>query len=269
MQPGSFAPPPPVLPSDDYGPSKWWFLVAGLVAVGGIALAILIFVVGLMNFFDRIEGFQRVDVPGTAQVVLGTGGYSVYHEYTGASSDIGIGFVGMPAVTITSPSGDAVDLRPYTTNVTYSGSGYEGEGILTFDADEAGTYVVEASGEPGSEVAIGRGIGAGMVGTVVGAFVAGGVGILAGLIVAIVVGVRRSQNRRSRMGPFGPPGPPGGGWGPQYPSYAPPGQYGPPGRYGPGYGVPGGYGPPPGGYPPDGPPPGAGYPPAGPPPGPR
>src|ERR671912_341140 len=137
MQPGSFAPPPPVLPSDDYGPSKWWFLVAGLVTVGGIALAILIFVVGLMNFFDRIEGFQRVDVPGTAQVVLGTGGYSVYHEYTGASSDIGIGFVGMPAVTITSPSGDAVDLRPYTTNVTYSGSGYEGEGILTFDADEA------------------------------------------------------------------------------------------------------------------------------------
>jgi hypothetical protein len=260
MQPGSFAPPPPVIPSEEYGPSKWWFLVAGLVAVGGIAMAIVIFVVGMMSFLDRVEGFERVAVPGTTEVELGTGGYSVYHEYDGASNT-GTRFVGVPAVTITSPTGQDVTLRPYRGNVTYSGSGHEGEGILTFDADQAGTYVVEVTGEPGSEVAIGRGIGRGLVGTIVGAFAAAGIGIVAGGVIAIVVGVRRSQNRRSRMGPFGPAGPPGAGWGPQYPG-PPPGQYAPPGQYPGPYGAPGGYGPAPGGgYPPAGPPPGGGYPP--------
>jgi hypothetical protein len=258
MQPGTYAPPPPpVVPSEQVTPSKWWFLTAGLIAVAGIVLAVIWFVVGLMRFFDTIEDFQRVDVPGTSEIDIDDpGGYSVYHEYSGASGDDGFGrFVSDPSITITDPSGNDVPLDPYSSSVTYSGSGHEGVAVSTFDADEAGTYTVETQGDSGSEVAIGPGIGSGLVATIVGGFAIGGAGVLAGGIMAIVVGVRRSQNRRSLMGPVPPPGPPGG-WG-AYPSYGPPPGYGgyPPAPSGPGYG---GYGGPGGGQP-QGPPSGPGF----------
>src|SRR5829696_5445389 len=80
-------PPPPVVAGGDVRPAKRWFAVAALVAVGGVVLAIVIGVVGYGNFTDRIEGFQRVDVPGQGEVTLGTSGYTVYHEYPGATDD--------------------------------------------------------------------------------------------------------------------------------------------------------------------------------------
>lgn len=270
MQPGTYAPPPPpAVPSEQVRPSKWWFVAAGLIAVVGIVLAVVWFVVGMMRFFDTIDEFQRVEVPGTSDVVLDDpGGYSVYHEYRGASGDDGFGrFAPEPSVTITDPSGDEVPLEPYTSEVSYDGSGHEGVALSTFDAEEAGTYTVEAEGDAGTEVAIGPGIGSGLVATIVGGFVIGGAGVLVGGIMAIVVGVRRSQNRRSLMGPTPPPGPPGG-WGGAYPGYGPQPGYGgyPPAPATPGYGSYGGspqatpsgpgYGPPQGpGY---GPPPNPG-----------
>ena len=64
-------------------PSLWWFGFAALVAMVGIVVAIVLVVVGARSFLDRIDDFDRVAVPGNRQVELGTGGYSVYHEYPG------------------------------------------------------------------------------------------------------------------------------------------------------------------------------------------
>jgi hypothetical protein len=265
MQPGSFAGPPPApAPPDRVGPSLWWFALAGAIPLAGIIVAIAIVVVGINAYTDRVDGFERLPVPGTSEVTFdATGGYSVYHEHE--SLDSIYSRVEDPTVTITDPAGNDVDLDDYDTTVTYNEGDQDGEGLWTFEVDEPGTYVVTTDGDPESTVAIGRGIGSGIVATVVGSITVGSLSVIAGIAIAIIVGVRRSQNRNRLRGPLPPPGPPG--WG----SYGPP-----PGPYGapaPGPAYPGGYAYPPGGYgyppgqPVAGPPPshpGAGYPPASP-----
>lgn len=211
MQPGPFAPPPPpVVGERMVRPSKWWFVVAGLVAIAGIVAAVAILVVGVGGYIDDIEDFDRALLPATLDVeITETGGYSIYHEYDGAYDGR---LSSAPEVAVTDPSGAAVALGHYDTTVTYSAGGHEGRGIYTFDADVPGTYAVNASGTPGTGIAVGRGIGAGLVTTVGGAILAGLAGVLAGGVMAIVVGVRRSRSRRTMTAP-----PVVGGWGPPPP----------------------------------------------------
>jgi hypothetical protein len=223
------------------GPAKWWFLVAGLIAVVGVIVAVVVLVVGMAAYVDRIDEFDRADLPATLDVeITDTGGYSIYHEYDGAYGDGFSRFVSDPDVSVTDPAGEAVDLDRYSSSVTYEASGHEGEGLYTFDAEVPGTYEVTASGEPGSGVAVGRGVGRGLVASIAGSLAIGFVAVVAGAVIAIVVGVKRSQNRRALR-----PAPGFGGWG------SPPGP-GAPAGYGPGpmgYGRgPAGYGAGPGGY---------------------
>jgi hypothetical protein len=260
MQPAFSPPPPPVVTEQMVRPSKWWFVAAALVAVAGIVAAIVIVVLGAVDYAERIENFDRADVPGTLEVeITRPGGYSVYHEYGGAFDDFT--YVREPTVTVTDPSGAAVGLDTYDSVVTYATSDYDGEGLFTFEAEEAGTYLVAAEGSSGSGVAVGRGLGRGLTPYVAGSVVVGLLGVVAGTVIAIVVGVKRSQSRRALRpvpafggwGPApvwgGPPGPVGSppGWGgqPSPPSpYAPPGSPGPPGSPAPGT-APAGWGGPP------------------------
>jgi hypothetical protein len=242
MHPGPFVPPPPA-PRDQVRPSLWWFGVAGGLAVAGIVGAIVVGVVGVMRLADRVDGFTRIDVPGSGAVEIDDpGGYSIYHEYLGASDE---SYRSAPGVTVTDPAGNEVVLRRYTTTVTYDFGSHEGEGIYTFEAERSGTYQVETTGDPSSSsttIAVGRGIGRGIASSIVGALVVGAVGVIAGGVLAIVTGVRRGRSRRmlnaARWGPPGPPGTwgPPGAWG--QPGYSgapgPPGAAGPPGAWGPG-----------------------------------
>jgi hypothetical protein len=236
MQPGPYAPqapqPPAGASAPPVGPTKWWFAVAGAVAVVGVIVAVVVLVAGIAGYVDRVDDFDRADLPATLDVeITDTGGYSIYHEYDGAYSDDFSRFVSDPDVSVTDPAGEDVDLDRYSSSVTYEASGHEGEGLYTFDAGVPGTYEVTASGEPGSGIAVGRGIGRGMVAAIVGSLAIGFVAVVAGAVIAIVVGVTRSRNRRALR-----PAPRFGGWGP------------PPGPVGPGGYGPTGYGPGPGGY---------------------
>ncbi len=255
MQPGLYASPAPFSPAmsdQQVRPAKSWFVVAGLIAVVGIIVAVVILVLGITSYADRVDDFDRADLPATLQVeITDTGGYSIYHEYDGADGD-DFSFSSQPDVSVTDPSGDQVALDPYVGSITYSASGHEGEGLYTFDADEPGAYEVTAEGgESGDGIAVGRGIGRGLVAAIVGSLAVGLLAVLAGAVLAIVVGVKRSSNRRALMPPpqfsgWGPPPPPGWGGPP-----GPAGGYGPPGG---GYGA-GAYGtvPPPAPPPPSGP----------------
>jgi hypothetical protein len=250
MQPGPFAPPPRV-GAGEVRPSVWWFVVAGGLALAGVVGAIVLWVTGVMRLTDRVDDFTRIDVPGSGEVSIDDpGGYSIYHEYFGAGADgyddddFGDNFEPTPGVTVTDPSGAEVRLRPYTTSVTYDFGGHEGEGVFTFDAEQAGTYEVTTTGDSisSSTIAVGPGIGRGLVSSIVGGFVVGAIGVIGGIVLAIVTGVRRGRSRRTlnalRWGgprpPWAPgmPGgwgaPPGAGWGPA------PGAPGPQG--GPGWG---------------------------------
>jgi hypothetical protein len=209
------------------GPAKSWFVVAGLIAVVGVTAAVVVFVVGITGYVDRIEDFARADLPATLEVeVTDTGGYSIYHEFDGAY-DGASRFLSDPDVSVTDPAGEAVDLDRYSGSITYEASGHEGEGLYTFDAEVPGTYEVTASGDAGSGIAVGRGLGRGLVAAIVGSLAIGFVAVAAGAVIAIVVGVQRSRNRRALR-----PAPGFGGWGPP-PGPVAAGGYGSP-DYGPG-----------------------------------
>lgn len=244
MYPGSFAPqppqPPPGTSASQVGPAKSWFVVAALVAVVGVIVAVVVLVVGVTGYMDRIDAFDRADLPATLEVeITDTGGYSIYHEYDGAYDDGFSRFVSDPVVSVSDPAGEPVLLDRYDGSITYEAGGHEGEGLFTFDAEVPGTYEVRASGQPGSGIAVGRGLGRGLVAAIVGGLAIGLVAVVTAAVIAIVVGVKRSRNRRALRPP-----PRLGGWGPP-PGPGAPGRYGPAG-YGPG---PAGYGPGPAGPP--------------------
>lgn len=248
MQPGPYAPSAPPGPPGGIDhlvrPAKSWFVVAVLIAVVGLAIAAVMFVRGIIDHTERIENFDRAGLPAELDVeITETGGYSIYHEYDGADD---YGWSPDPTVTVTDPSGHEVDLELYDGSITYSASGYEGEGLFTFRAYETGTFHVSASGEAGDGIAVGRGLGSGLVGAIAGSIAIGLLAVIGGTVMAIVVGVKRSSSRRALTPPpvyagWGAPPPPG--WGP-----GSPGGYGPgpvPGPYGAG---PGAYGAGPGAY---------------------
>lgn len=195
-------------------------MVAGLVAAAGIVGAVVAAAVGVDTFAGRIDGFDQADQPATLEVeITGAGGWSIYHEYTRA-------YDGSPrpspGVAVTAPPGSPVGLDPYEASVTYHASGHEGRGAYTFEAAETGTYAVTASGATGSGIAVGRGVGTGLLAAIRGAVLLGFAGVVAGAVIAIVVGVKRSRSRRTLAPPFGgwgAPVPGGGlppaGWGPR------------------------------------------------------
>jgi hypothetical protein len=236
-------------------------VVAGAVVIGRTVI----------DYGDRIDGFDRVEVPGTMNVELGgTGGYSIYHEYDGAYDEEApfgeevdprdLLLVRRPTVTVRDLSGNELALEAYDTKVSYSTDLYEGIGLYTFHVDDPGTYEVETSGDTapgGSVIAVGRGVSAGVITGVITGLLIGFVGVVAGVVTAIVLAVRRGRNRRSQMRSGLPPGLP------PYATYGPPMAW-PPAGYGmqpspSGPGVPGAPGGP---MPPDQPAPG----PTGPPP---
>jgi hypothetical protein len=171
------------------------YVLAGLLAIAGIAAGIALIVSGIRTYVDKVEGFERFEAPGRRAVTLSEeGGYSIYLERPGLDDDDPFPPI---SVTVTDPEGEAVELDRYDTDVSYSVSGHDGRGAWTFDADDEGTYQVRADGS-GGEVAVGRGIGARFAGAVVA-----GVGMLLlapvlGAIVALITFLRRSKAKRAR-----------------------------------------------------------------------
>jgi hypothetical protein len=174
-------------------PSIAGYVLAVLLAVAGIVAGVALIVSGIRSYIDKVEGFERVAVPGSADVSLDDGGYSIYFERPGLDTEDA-----MPSmsVTVTDPGGSTVARDRYATDVSYSVSGHDGRGAFTFHADEPGNYRVRADGAEG-EVAVGRGIGARFAGAVVA-----GIGTLLlapvlGAILALVTFLRRSKAKRA------------------------------------------------------------------------
>jgi hypothetical protein len=181
-------PPPKV-------PSVTGYVLAGLLTLAGIAGGVLLIVSGIRTYVDKVEGFERFEAPDSRALDLGEGGYSIYFERPGLDDDDPFPPI---SVSVVDPEGEPVDLDRYDTDVSYSVSGHDGRGAWTFDADDPGTYRIQADGS-GGDVAVGRGIGARFAGAVVA-----GVGMLLlapvlGAIVAVVTFLRRSKAKRARQ----------------------------------------------------------------------
>jgi hypothetical protein len=177
-------------------PSLAWYWVAGAIGVVGVLAAAVVAVVGVVGFIDRIQTFQRVAVPGVAELTLEEGGYVVYHEAPGVDDDGGPA-VPAPEVTVTSAADRRLPLSDYNGSFTYNAAGHEGRAIATFRVDEPGVYRlgVEAGDGATGTVAVGPGLGWGFASAVVAALLIFFVSLGIGAVIALVTGLRRSQAR--------------------------------------------------------------------------
>ena len=110
------AAPQPFPPGSEIRPGTGWYWIAvGVGVVAGLVGVVLI-VRSVIGFVDKVDDFQRVDVPATETVYLDEGSYTVYAE------DVFLGdsdwsFTG--DVEIRDATERLVELRPYRSRTTY------------------------------------------------------------------------------------------------------------------------------------------------------
>ena len=163
-------------------------VIALLATVGAVAWGVFAF----LGWQAHIEDFARVTPPGTAVIsVTDTGTRFLYLEH-----DRSTAVPPTPAITVTGPTGAEVPLAAYRAEMRYDVPAVAnriGDAVLTFPADQPGTYrVTVAAAEQGTVVAVGDSLlwawGPQVVGIV--ALLIGGV--VVGLTVVIVTAVRRA-----------------------------------------------------------------------------
>lgn len=143
------------------GPSRVWYWVAGVaVAASVVWLAAGIFF-GIRSLSRQVEGFQRVPVPGQAELRFEEPrGYTVYFEGLGAADRQ----VAIPSLNVSlAPAGGGaeVPVYPYGGSATYSVGGRSGRAVGTFRIDAPGRFLIRTQGNPErgqAEVAVGPSI---------------------------------------------------------------------------------------------------------------
>jgi len=193
---------PPIRPS-----RQWYWVVGGALAAALICSALA--VAGFFSLNRQIKDFQRVAVPGQAEVTFAQpGGYILYLERPGRCCSLAAG------------SGDSAPFSSWSMNVallpdsggppvaitiwrgateSYGVAGHEGQTAMHFTIGHPGRYLLVAQNAiPRSitDVAVGRGIGRGMLWVLL-ILVALFALIPAGLVIGGVTFFRRRRARRN------------------------------------------------------------------------
>jgi hypothetical protein len=190
----------------------------------GLTAAFLWGALGISNTQERINGFDRLAVPGTVTVsVSDPGTMVVYHEsaaevarYAESTAsgrpatrwDPGtrtIVTVSYPSdaptwqqlgLSVTGPGGTAVPVATYRSSARYDITpGRAGRAVATFEATTAGPYRVSATRatEAGATLAVGADIARGLVLTRLGAVILGLMTVLTAVPLAVVTYRARSR----------------------------------------------------------------------------
>lgn len=183
--------------------SRWGYLIGVLIAFAGLILGIVIIASGASGIAG---GLQQVRVPGEATLQLDEAGtYTIFHEQRSSLDGVVYSDTDVTglSVTVTGPQGQKVPLNAPAASTTYAAGGREGYGMLTFDVETPGPYIIRASYPAGrtgdtAVLAVGSGFMKGLFGTVFGALAAIFGGFVIGLIVFIMTYVRRRPVRRAR-----------------------------------------------------------------------
>jgi hypothetical protein len=170
-----------------------------------VAFAVVGAIVWVVLAFGRIantvDGFQRVPIPGRADVRLEARKYVVYVE--GPRADQAVPQVTI-AITSQGSSTRPLILRPYGGSLTYS-LDRTGSAQATVTPPRAGVYRVRTAGgdTAGSfQLALGDSVGGKIVSAVAGALVIGAVFGIAGIVLLI-----RTRRRRRAALPQSSPSP--------------------------------------------------------------
>jgi hypothetical protein len=223
--------PPPTLPpipplQARKRPSTAGYWVAAVVAVLGLTAAFVWGAVGISTTQDRVDGFDRLAVPGATTVsVPEPGTMVVYHESAaevaryaeptangrpvtrwdpGTRTIVTVPYAGdaptwqQLGLSVTGPGGVAVPVATYRSSARYDvAPGRAGRAVATFEATTAGPYRVSAprATEAGATLAVGEDIARGMVLTTLGATILALVTVLTAVPLAVVTYQARSQTR--------------------------------------------------------------------------
>ena len=224
--------PPPTLPpipplQARTRPSTAGYWVAAVVAVLGLTAAFLWGAAGIHTTQDRVNGFDRLAVPGVTTVsVTDPGTMVVYHESSAEVAgyaeptangrmatrwDPGtrtIVTVRYPSdaptwqqlgLQVTGPGGVAVPVATYRSSARYDlEPGRAGRAVASFQATTAGPYRVSAAGatEAGATLAAGQDITRSLVLTRLGAVILGLVTVLTAVPLAVATYRARSRTLR-------------------------------------------------------------------------
>jgi hypothetical protein len=216
-------------------PSRGWYGLSAVLLAAAVACVVL-GIISFVSLFQDVDSFQRVKVPGQAQLTFGSAGnYLLYFEGPGMSS----GRTGELRVQIQSAAGAEMAIsRLHGLSENYKLNGHSGQAVGSVDIPRPGRYLISAglATRPApTDIAVGKAIGGSIVGGVVFILVAVLVLTPAGLAVGLITFFRRRRARaRGPLGGFmgGPMGPglpnlipppqgntPGGPMGPMGPTY--------------------------------------------------
>ena len=194
-------------------PARFWYWVAGAAVVAAVLWFALGLFLGFLLVNRQVEGFQRVPIPGQAEVSFAEpGGYTLYYEGLGASDQQAT----IPSFSVSlAPvsGGQEVSIRDYGGSATYDFAGHSGRALGTFQIEEPGRFLLQAEGEPRSaeaNVAVGSSVGPAIFRAVILTIAGTLILLLAGVVLAVVVAVRRNHAHRLLPAPAAQPGT---GWG--------------------------------------------------------
>lgn len=209
-------------------PSTAGYWVAAAVAVLGLTAAFLWGALGSTTTQDRVDGLDRLAVPGATTVsVTDPGTMVMYHESAGEVAGsveptanariaatrwdpgtrtiVTVPYAGVTptwqqlGLQVTGPGGAAVPVGTYRSSARYDlEPGRAGRAVATFQATTAGPYRVSAAGatEAGATLAVGQDIARSLVLTRLGATILGLVTVLTAVPLAVATYRARSRALR-------------------------------------------------------------------------
>ena len=190
-------------------PARWWYWVAGGVLAAGL-ICIALGVAGVFSLNRQIQDFQRVTVPGGAEVTFAQpGGYILYLERPGQCCSFSVGSgdsVPFPSWSVNGQLAPADGGPPVSVSSwrgateSYGVAGHEGQTAMYFTISQPGGYILQVNKVvPGSitDVAVGRGIGHGAVWLLL--LLAALALIPAGLVIGGITFFRRRRARRNPL----------------------------------------------------------------------
>jgi hypothetical protein len=171
-------------------PSSGWYALGVSIAVVGLVVGLLWGFTTYFNYRDQIQGFERMQAPGGAALVLDAGPQTIYFEGGSTTTPTAAN------VHVTSADGSNVPTSSYVGDVRYDApDGSVGKAIASIVLPVSGTYRVVVDGPPGT-LAFGPGVTTSIIVGVIGAIFLTFGSLAIGIAVVVIVGVMRSNARR-------------------------------------------------------------------------
>lgn len=174
------------------------YLLAGAIAVVGLAGAGLWASTALLAEIERPAGFERITAPGEGTVTLAEGDVTVVYAEGAAQPP------SAADVQVSGPDGTAVTIRPYGGDLRYdvpasadARRGDVGTAVATFTAPADGAYDVGSSTFTGT-LAVGSDLAPGALRSVLLPALLGVASLVAGLVIAVRTAVRAASRTATR-----------------------------------------------------------------------